>query len=269
MRSINSAELKSIQLEILNVVAEFCNSNEIKYFLCYGTLLGAVRHQGYIPWDDDIDIAMLRSDYEKFVSSFNFYNCQYKVYTVKNTSCFPFPFAKVAFENSIIEELSDNMKNNIGINIDIFPIDDIPNNTVEQKKLMHNIRTQRGVLDAKAIVINSKRDFYKNAVLYFAKLIFKFIKPNEIVNRIIKLAAKYNDSQSENVGVIVWGYGEREIVSRNLFKEQVKMKFEGNYYSVPKGYHEWLSSIYGDYMELPPVEKRISHHGFKAYVIND
>lgn len=266
MKEIDIDELKKIQLNILNVVSEYCKKSQIKYFLCFGTLIGAVRHQGYIPWDDDIDIAMLRSDYEKLINDFNGYDSLYKVYTTKNTDGFPYPFAKIVFQNSIVEEQSDNMQNHIGINIDVFPIDNIPDDVKQQKKLIRDIRKQREILDVKSIVINKGRIFYKNAVLYFGKIIFKHVQIKTIVDKIIKLATNYNDCTCENVGVTVWGYGEREIVSKNIFDEAVNMKFEGNYYSVPKRYDEWLSSIYGNYMELPPVEKQLSHHDFKAYV---
>ena len=266
MRNIDINELREIQINILNVVADFCNKNGLNYCLGYGTLIGAVRHKGFIPWDDDIDIVLLRSDYDKFINSFNDFDSKYKVYTATNTDWFPYPFAKVSYENSIIKEDSDNMEKTIGINIDVFPIDNIPNDIKQQKKMFNEVGKHRNILNVNSVVINSKRAFYKNLILYVGKIVFCIIKPNTIVRKIINIATKFNGKTTEKVGNIVWGYGEREIVPRSLFDSAIKMKFSENEYNVPVGYHEWLTSNYGNYMELPPIEKRVSHHDFKAYI---
>ncbi|MFU0799095.1 MAG: LicD family protein [Xylanivirga thermophila] len=266
MNELEVQEVKQIQKEILDVVIDFCNKNRIKYFFCGGTLIGAVRHKGYIPWDDDIDIALLRKDYEKFINNFNSYNDLYKVYEPQNTDWYPYPFAKVTFVKSIIKEATDSMIHDIGINIDIFPIDNVSEKKEDQKKLVKAIRRKRNVLDIKTIKINKKRAFYKNLILFIGKFIFKHKAPNDIALDIEHLATKYISCKTSKAGVIVWGYGECEIVSKKIFADTINLEFEGDKYSVPIGYHEWLSSIYGDYMELPPPEQRVSHHDFKAYV---
>ncbi len=266
MRHINSKELRKIQIEILNIFTDYCKENKIKYFLCGGTLIGAIRHQGYIPWDDDIDVALLRPDYEKFVANFNEYNSLYKVYEYNNTEWYPYPFAKVSFENSILKERIDELPVNLGINIDVFPIDILPKEEVEQTKLMNNIRRQRNILNLKLIKINSDRAFYKNTILYLGKLLYKFKTTRSLLSNIIKLATEYRYSDSHKSGIIVWGYGNREIVPSYIFREVLPMEFEGKYYDVPIGYHEWLTSVYGKYMELPPIEKQVSHHAFEAFL---
>ncbi|MDE4541321.1 LicD family protein [Thermoanaerobacterium sp. R66] len=266
MQEINLSELRKIQIDILNVVTEFCDNHGIKYFLCGGTLIGAVRHQGYIPWDDDIDIALLRNDYEYFINNFNRYNTLYKVYEPNNTDWYPYPFAKVSYENSIIDEDTDNMPYNIGINIDVFPIDNLPDSKNKQKKLLEKILLQRNILMLKLIKINKERVFYKNIILYLGKFIFKYKKTNTIAKNITELATTYINYETNKAGVIVWGYGESEIVDKSIFNETIKMKFEDKEYSVPRGYHQWLTSIYGNYMDLPPVEKQVTHHVFRAYI---
>ena len=185
MKSVNVNELREIQLSILDSVAEFCEKNNIKYFLAYGTLIGAVRHKGYIPWDDDIDIIMPRTDYEKFINDFNNFSNDYKVYTVNNTEWFPFPYAKVSYENSIIKELSDNMKNhNIGINIDLFPIDGVPKDEKLIKKHLRRLQWLQNLLKLKGIVVVPSRSLYKNLILLIAKTSTVFLKPQSIAKKL-------------------------------------------------------------------------------------
>lgn len=127
-KEIKVEELKQIQLDILKFVDKFCKENNLKYFLAYGTLLGAVRHKGYIPWDDDIDIIMFREDYEKFVTTFKDVN--YKVFATEVNSKYPYPFAKVGDTRTYyMEEIKDVI--DTGVNIDVFPLDYLPENRIK------------------------------------------------------------------------------------------------------------------------------------------
>lgn len=265
MKTMSIEELREIQLRILSEVATYCKRNGIKYFLCGGSLLGAVRHNGYIPWDDDIDIALLRSDYEKLVADFNTDSTLYTLYTSENKEDYPYPFAKISYNNSILVEENDVLPFNIGVNIDIFPIDTVPEEDKLQRDLIKSIMKKRNVLNLKSIVVNKERKCYKNAILKVGKFFYKLKSTKSIVNDIIKLAKMYESQSSNLAGIIVWGYGEREIVSKNIFNDVISMKFEGYEYDVPVGYHDWLTSVYGDYLVLPPLDKQSSHHAFKAY----
>ena len=137
MREIcNLSEIKKIELDILRAFRSFCEKNSLRYFLAYGTLLGAVRHGGFIPWDDDIDVAMPRTDYERFLKEFR--DERYEVYDLSKKGYF-YPFAKLCDTTTVlIEEMS--VKNSIGVYIDIFPMDGIADNDQSQhskaKRLM-------------------------------------------------------------------------------------------------------------------------------------
>ena len=124
-RRITIEELKRVQLEILDMVTQFCDANGIRYWLDSGTLLGAIRHKGYIPWDDDIDLGMLREDYERFVSVFNESNDRYRVLSFEWNPDFGFPFAKVCDTTTVLYE-PDERGRKMAINIDIFPYDRAP-----------------------------------------------------------------------------------------------------------------------------------------------
>ena len=123
MKEIGIEELKRIQIGILKHLDAFCNENNLKYFMCGGTLLGAVRHKGFIPWDDDIDIMMKREDYDKLIELYpKNDNSNFKLFSYELDKSFPYPFAKMDdFRTIFEEEINDSYK--IGVNIDIFPID--------------------------------------------------------------------------------------------------------------------------------------------------
>lgn len=139
MRNIEVEELKKIQIQILDVVDTYCRNNNVNYWIDSGTLLGAVRHRGYIPWDDDIDLGMLRKDYEVFVEKFNKSNSRYKCCTMENTYDFPFAFAKVMDTETVLYEPNKEEGIKLSINIDIFVYDNAPNDA-EQLKAMYDAR---------------------------------------------------------------------------------------------------------------------------------
>lgn len=119
-------EIKKIQLEILKYVDQFCSQNNIKYALGYGTLIGAVRHKGFIPWDDDIDIIMRRNDYNRFIELFSKETGRYKVWSHNLQTDYPIPYAKVTDEKTLKLE-GTNYYVERGVDIDVFPLDDLPN----------------------------------------------------------------------------------------------------------------------------------------------
>ena len=138
MRIITSEELRKIQLDLLQKTADFCESNGLRYFLCGGTLIGAVRHKGYIPWDDDIDIAMPRSDYEKFISIFNRPQNYYQVMSFETNPDYAYAFAKVYDNRTILKEL--HYKGTIGAYIDVFPADAVKDAAQIRKiMLLHKV----------------------------------------------------------------------------------------------------------------------------------
>ena len=261
MKKLDLVQLKQIQLDILDKISSFCDSNNIRYYLVGGTLLGAVRHKGYIPWDDDIDIAMLRKDYEEFIKQFNVDG--YKVFTYKNSDKYCFPFAKIAKTNTLLIEPYETFSDcEIGINIDLFPIDSISKNITLQKFTIESIKIIRFILSLRLSIPSEKRVFYKRLLL----LIIKKVVSVKMLLTLINNIAKFKEAErSELLGIFVWGYGYKEIISRKYFSEVIKIEFENRIYNAPIGYDGYLSHVYGDYMKLPPTEKRVTHHDFKAY----
>lgn len=260
------AELRKIQLDILKHIDVFCKENQIKYFLSGGTMIGAVRHHGYIPWDDDIDIMMLRNDYEKFISLYTDKDkSKYKIHYYADDKSFTFPFVKIDNSDTIIIEKAVNKVENLGINVDLFPIDVIPNEKQLQRKLYSRTSLIMNLLTLKDVVPSKERSWYKNLILYISRVFLWPVPMITLVRKLDENALKYRNVQSDFCGVAVWGYGLREINLRKNWDNVIEVPFEDMMAPVPGGYDNYLSCVYGDYMQLPPEDKRVTHHGFKAW----
>jgi lipopolysaccharide cholinephosphotransferase len=265
MRLATQFELREIQLSILDAVHEFCRKNGIQYYLMYGTLLGAVRHAGYIPWDDDIDIAMFREDYEKFIEEFNNNNSDFEVLTIHNSEGYNYFFAKVSYKKSIqIDTNVAFLDTNIGINIDLFPIDKLPGNE-DRARILKKLHFLDKLFYSKAFKLKRKTSFRKILAILVGKCITLFTSKKAIGLKQEKIAKQFNNTDSNTYSFISCSIKkELPLFTKDLF-EPVKITFEDRRYIAPKGYDIILKSIYGDYMTPPLMENRISGHNFTAY----
>lgn len=262
MQEIAFETVKRIQLDILKEVDSFCRDNNITYYMSYGTLLGAVRHKGYIPWDDDIDITMPYPDYVRFCNSFNSNNCKVNIWSSqKNFFC---NFAKVEDVRTLqIEEVDS--KHQIGINIDVSPLIGLSDNYEEAKHHFNKIYTLRNLLHLKQLTIRKGRRIDKQIITIASKAITCFI-PYKMINRAIdNKNKKYNYNTSKFVISVGSFNPAHEIFEKEKLGKTIYIPFEDYQFCAPEGYDAWLSCIFGDYMKLPPVEQRITHHQFKCY----
>lgn len=268
---ISTEEIKKIELEILRNIAAFCDENGLTYYLAYGTLLGAIRHHGFIPWDDDIDIWMPRDDYEKFLKSYNS-SCNDKRYKLispcdenaKHT------FAKVCRTDTVkIESGIRYNKDYLGIDVDIFPLDGQPEEQGEYQryynKKMKFYKIHSYMLLETSIARNRLKanifNIIRSPFLPFEKSIVKWVK-----DKTAELNKLYDYNNSQYVGSTDSVYNvKNDRYLKKCFDEKIKVKFEGDYFYAPKGYDEILTLRYGDYMKLPPIEKRVTHHQNNCY----
>lgn len=262
MKEIDLSELKSIQIEIMKVVHDYCVSNNISYSLAYGSLIGAIRHKGFIPWDDDVDILMPREDYSRFVLGFNSFSNRYQVRNHHNFKGYPFPFAKVEDVNTIKIELGYSQ---MGIAIDVFPIDNLPDNYKEVGKIFQKSKWLLAMNQLKFLKWSKNRSVAKNFFVYMAKIPLMFISYKRI-NELFEInSVKYNGKNCQKKACLIAIYKSKEIMPSSVFDEYIDYDFENNKFKIIKDYDTYLSNIYGNYLQLPPLEKRVTHHGFKAY----
>lgn len=259
LKKITVNEMKLIQLDMLRYIHSFCIKNDIKYTLIFGTLLGAVRHKGYIPWDDDIDIAMPRSDYEMFVKSFS--HDFYKVYDYRMDLEYANPYAKIADTRTILEE-NINMKS-IGINIDLFPLDNLFNSKEESLIFVNSLNCFKKRFRMKLLKPSNKNVWWKRMAINISKLFVLNTTLKEITEKEYKRIETLNNDNSTYVGFPVdpeIGAAARSICERSVFDNYTLIEFEKEHFMVISGYDQWLSQIYGDYMTPPPMAERTSPH---------
>jgi len=250
-------ELRQIQMGILDEVHRYCEAHGLRYFLSSGTLIGAVRHKGYIPWDDDIDIYMPRKDYEAFLQSYSDPNGIYRAINPATESHYYYTFAKVVDQRThMVEKETEGYQ--IGVYMDIFPVDYVTEDlqqrqqVFKQKKLLYKIRRCK---------ISNTNPLQSRLAYLVYKCWPMSVKQIErkIRNLIVLEEATSTVCNMTEAGPSIKGCFPADDIS-----SAVDIEFEGKTYKTMIGYKDYLQRTYGDYMTLPPVEQRVTHH-FEAY----
>lgn len=266
-RKLSLEEIKEIELNILKFVRNVCQENHLKYFLCGGTLLGAIRHKGFIPWDDDIDVLMPREDYRKLIEILKD-NDKYRSISLYHNEDYYYSFAKVIdLSTDFIETQLQRPIKGYGVYIDIFPIDGL-----SKSKLGRNAHFNMVLLLRQLLYLSLNKSYplsiyHLNSVPKY--IVWRFATLVEWKRWIIiieRLATKFDFHHGDMAACIVAGYGKKELMHKAVFKKAISVEFEGEQFSAPVGFNEYLTNLYGNYMELLPEEKRISHHIFEAYL---
>lgn len=265
-KKLNLEEVRAIELEILKYVKKICDNNNLRYFLCGGTLLGAVRHKGFIPWDDDIDIALPRNDYMKLIDILK-EGHRYRSLSFYNNEDYHYPFAKIVDTHTMLIEYEQYPIKGLGVCIDVFPIDGLPRNSQKIWYHMMKLKICRRMLGLSLQKYPKSCNIVKYIIKYIVWRFSRIIGWKRWIRYVERLGTKYDYNNGDKVGCIVAGYFEKEIVSKKVFEKAIDVEFEGEIFSAPVGYDEYLTSLYGNYMELPPEKERISHHNSEAYLI--
>ena len=256
---------KKIQLEMLMEFVKICDRHNLQYFMLGGSCLGAVRHKGFIPWDDDIDVGMPREDYEKFIEIATKEVPEHMfVQTHESDPEYLLDFAKLRNSNTtFIESAVQKWKINHGIYIDIFPLDGFTENKLSRfiflkKKMLYFVAMGKHFYFGEES--NKIKRSYKNRILHFVVGIYSDLEKTYAKRK--KLYCKYSYERANIIANHNGAWGEREIVPKSYFGNGTKGIFENIEVTLPENYDGYLSALYGDYMTPPPPEKQVGHHNY-------
>lgn len=261
------ARLSDLQLKLLEMLKwfdGFCRENDLRYYAVGGTLLGAVRHGGFIPWDDDIDLALPRPDYERLGRLME--NRRFGNYILESPKtadkCFCYPFSKLYdCSTTLVENKRQPMTR--GIFLDIFPFDGIGDDIEEGKRFFKKVQGNYNLYLTLTGGIRKGRSLYKNAAVIAARAVPHFVvDPCKLRISLDAMCGRYDFDRSVWVGNLLGAWGERELVPREVVGTPVEYAFEDMTLLGVEQYDAYLTSIYGDWRQLPPKGKQITHHDF-------
>lgn len=260
-------KLHAVHLEILNEFVRICDLLNIEYFLIAGTMLGAVRHQGFIPWDDDLDVGLTRENYDLLIAELpELLDEKFHYMTPKNTTGYATPFLKIMKKDTRLGEANvPSTLTNYGIFIDVFPYDNVPES--RKSRFFHKIKTEilkRLVLVKCKYNVNPENSFAKKIVYGLMKVLVIFFSEEFLKRRLYVNSIKYNNERTEFVTNIGGSYGyDKEMIKTEWLTDLKAFQFNEFQYLGFKAYDPYLKGLYGDYMELPPIENRGNRHNYE------
>ncbi|MBO4701121.1 MAG: LicD family protein [Lachnospiraceae bacterium] len=273
---VNKEELFRVLVDLLVEFNRVCSENDIKYFVVGGTMLGAIRHNGFIPWDDDIDIAIPRKEYEKLkeLAKKGVFRQPYFFQNPSTDEGYPKGFSRLRNSNTTQIPFRDISTNcNRGIFIDIIPLDVVPESISKREKMISRLFNYKMIMNSYSRYysgIGAEGTTKKRAIAYYLILpLFKcrILTMKGLFNRFEKTVSQYKESNEECVGLIACTYGDKRFIwKRELWESKVVWhNFENIKVPIPERYDEILTNSYGDYMK--PV-KEPNNHGDSIYSID-
>lgn len=269
----NELSTKEIRSELLSIMIEIdkvCKILGLQYYLFAGTLLGAVRHKGFIPWDDDVDIAMKRHDYDAFIKEFNNHaDSKFKLISPYSCKNYLWGYAKVIDLNTTLHENSLNPPFPYGLFVDVFPLDYVEiNSEGEKKKLQEDLllyNRRQMITDLRYAPWNTKICNLWNLIIYKGKNRFSYLFKSAELNNIEFDTFQKNLSNGKVTNKLLAAFGPEPQIDKLLYEtawyeKTVGLTFEGYDFMAPAAYHQILSNVYGDYMTPPPENKRKGEH---------
>ena len=266
MQRLDRAQIQQVLLGILKEADRFCRAHDIRYSLAGGTLLGALRHQGFIPWDDDADLIMPRPDYERFVALFNKEeNSHYHLLTQEHNedkwyvNC----YSKLEDSNTRSTEWGIRFSSKFGINVDVFPVDGLPDDPKQQRRII----MKAGHL-TRLVSLRQKRfsQFFRfHAGPPLAKIEAHLHSVDYWLKQCRRVMQAHDFETSPYAGALCGVYRTREVFPRTLFEHYKDYDFEGIKLRGLEDAETYLSSLYGNWRQLPPEDQREGKHHLEAY----
>ena len=262
------SEIQSETLKIMKQIDSICRKENLRYCLFYGTLIGAVRHKGFIPWDDDLDIAMPRADYEKLAEYFKTHESELaplKWFSYETEPNYPYMIARVC--NTEFRMEAENERNcGMGTFVDIYPMDGAGNGK-------HSLFYNRAWFYSSMYFTKSRlhyvvpKGFAKKLVKGCSFCLSKVLPLRVIRKRLISFSKKYPYEESKCIASMTWLVdGKKNVFEKSLFDNLVPCDFEDTQFLIPATYDSILTTKYGNYMQLPPENERVGHHFYKIFI---
>lgn len=260
--SMTGDEVRAMQVHILQAVDHFCRRHDLRLYLWAGTLIGAVRHHGFIPWDDDVDLVMPREDYERFCKEFSDEETgSLRLFTSSTDAKYGYPFARVADMRTYIDE-QHLTSVPMGVNVEIFPIDGWPLGRMRVQLQTLQLRLVRGLVAIRTDPPHPGRVRWKRAVISTLGRPIGAIPVRVLTGMATRIARSHAYETAEYVGVLVWGRAER--VERSAYGSGRLAEFEGGTFLAPSNSDRVLRWHYGDYMQVPPLRERNALRHFEG-----
>ena len=271
MKEVSLKEIQNESLRILKDIHAFCNNNSIHYSIVGGTLLGAIRHKGFIPWDDDIDVMMPRNDYDKFCLLYKSEN--YKVLSLKNDISCKIAYARVCdMTKTLVKEQAWTSKQ-VGIWVDVFPFDGAEDDYASFKahyalakktwqSLFYNRAIGGGVNPSNSKKLNLIIRILSLSHLFWINDLIARIR----VKKINTIAQRIPIGKTQHISQFVFlEPGYKEYFELKAFKDIISIPFEDTIVNAIAGYDHYLTTFYGNYMELPPLEQRVPKQNYLRF----
>lgn len=269
MKKLNSKEIQLQIFQILCVFSKYCEKHHLTFRLCGGTMLGAVRHKGFIPWDDDIDISMPRPDYNRFLELVKSDPVAAHLSVISyEDGNLKYPFLKVIDVNTKIEKVSMGDDGSDNLWIDILPVDGLPKNSKLLNNHYRKLSFYRMLLMLSMSKKVSSKTLTKKIIKVMIMPITRLVSSEYYCKKIDKLAQRYPYEKSDHVGVVSWGlYGANEVILKSDYETMELKEFCGQEFPAFRNWEKYLTNLYKDYMQIPPESERQTHD-IKAWIIN-
>lgn len=270
MKELSLREIQLAELNILKKIDNICSKENITYFLFWGTLIGAIRHNGFIPWDDDVDIALPRDGYNKLLNYLknnkqDIYPLELRHYSV--TKNYIYPIARLV-DTSYKVEYFNVEDYGLGLFVDLYPLDGWGNTDKDARSIANEFKLNQTLITLSGYkhFLPSSKNYLRTLPKYLLYLFAKHKGPNYFIGKADNMAQNNKYEDCKFVGCTSWeAYPQYRIDKKDLVP--IKHKFEDGYYNIPQGYDRILRNAYGNYMEFPPIEEQNPHHNYKAYKI--
>ncbi len=269
MERLDIDGIKAHSFQVLCKLRDVCQDHGLSYSLTGGTLIGAVRHQGFIPWDDDIDVMMPRPDYDRLIALARQEDLGFDLFSQESGEAYWYPFAKACCRGTVIRETATVESGlQLGVYVDIFPVDGVGKTYAGSKwrtmcfQFLHGLKVTSSW---KSFQRSKLRKWYYEPARYLCYLLSRCIGRKRLDRAVDRFLRAKPYEKANFAGRLVGDYGSREIMPKAMFEKLIQVTFEGTTFAAIADYDTFLTRLYGDYMQLPPLEKQVTHHSFEAY----